>query len=190
MLGYTVQTALAGHSIPLDRGALEVLGILGIATQAEVQSGNVTGLERAIAKNKAVEFGSLLHQLAADYFASPHSAGVKKTLTAINPHAVVPKRPARREINNRAADARPADAKPADGKTRPKGGDHQPDEKTKVELPAKKSKAVEKPGSRPADKVPPKGDKAGHKAPAKKPAPAALAKTKSPTKQLAKRKPR
>ena len=80
------------HSIA---ASLEVLGILGIATQAEVQSGNVTGLERAIAKNKAVEFGSLLHQLAADYFASPHSAGVKKMLTAINPHAVVPKRSAR-----------------------------------------------------------------------------------------------
>ena len=73
MLAYTVQTAMEGHSIPLDSGALEVLGIVGIASPAEVQSGNVSGLERAIPKNKGVEFGSLLHQLAADYVHTPHS---------------------------------------------------------------------------------------------------------------------
>jgi len=150
----------------------------------------VTGLERAIAKNKGLEFGSLLHQLAADYIASPHSANVKKTLTAINPQAVVPKRAGRREAAEKAVEARPGDGKP-EAKVRPKGGDHKPEEKAKVE-PAAKKKAVEKPAARPAEKIPAKADKPGKKAAAgKKPVPpAALAKTKSPTKQLAKRKPR
>jgi len=92
ILAYTVQVALEGHSIPLDRGSLDVLGILGIASAAEVQSGNVTGLERAIPKNKGIEFGSLLHQLGADYVAAPHSPNVKKILTSIYPQAVIPKR--------------------------------------------------------------------------------------------------
>ncbi len=78
VVAYAVQAALSGHSIPLDRGALAILGILGVATPAEVDSANVAGLERAIPKNKGVEFGSLLHQLAADYIAAPHSPKVKE----------------------------------------------------------------------------------------------------------------
>ena len=92
IVAYAVQAALSGHSIPLrSRRTLAILGILGVATPAEVESGNVTGLERAIPKDKGVEFGSLLHQLAADYIAAPHSPKVKKALVAIKPDAVVPK---------------------------------------------------------------------------------------------------
>ncbi len=94
VVAYTVQTALAGHHIPLDRGALEVLYLMGIATREEVGSGSVSGLERAIPKNKGIEFGGLLHQLAADYVANPQSPQVRKALLAVNPSAkdLIPKR--------------------------------------------------------------------------------------------------
>src|SRR5262245_17644090 len=87
VVAYATQHALGGHSIPLDRGALDVLYITGIASEAERKSGAVGGLERAIPKNKGTEFGSLLHQLAADYMANPFSPTVKNLLLEINPHA-------------------------------------------------------------------------------------------------------
>jgi len=86
-VGYVTQAALGGHAIPLDRGALEVLQIVGCATDAEVKSAEVSGLERAIPKNKGVEFGSLLHQLGAELFASPYSPNVHKILLEVTPDA-------------------------------------------------------------------------------------------------------
>ena len=47
----------------------------------------VPGLERAIAKSKGVEFGSLLHQLGADYAAAPFSPRVRAVLLEIAPDA-------------------------------------------------------------------------------------------------------
>jgi len=85
VVAYATQHALGGHSIPLDKGALEVLYIIGIASEAERKSGAVGGLERAIPKNKGTEFGSLLHQLAADYIANPFSPNLKNLLLEINP---------------------------------------------------------------------------------------------------------
>ena len=67
VVAYATQHALGGHSIPLDRGAVELLYVVGLATDAERKSENVAGLERAIAKNKGAEFASLLHQMAADF---------------------------------------------------------------------------------------------------------------------------
>src|SRR5438105_3141359 len=63
ILAYITQASLAGHAIPLDRGALDVLYVLGIISENEAKTGKVSGLERVIPKNKGVEFGSLLHQL-------------------------------------------------------------------------------------------------------------------------------
>ena len=87
MVSYVVQAALGGHAIPLDRGALEAFEVLGVITPAERHAGSVPGLERAIPKNKGVEFASLLHQLAADFVASPYSPTLHKTLLEINPSA-------------------------------------------------------------------------------------------------------
>src|SRR5262249_1748166 len=99
VLAYVTHAALGGHSIPLDRGALEVLYILGIITQSESQTGKVSGLERVIPKNKGSEFSSLLHQLAADYVANPFSPNVRKLLLSISPDAKdrFPKRVAKKE---------------------------------------------------------------------------------------------
>jgi hypothetical protein len=98
VVSYVTQSALGGHAIPLDRGGLEVLSIIGAATEAEVASAEVAGLERAIAKSKGIEFGSLLHQLAAELVAAPYSPAVHKFLLEITPEAKarLPKRPSKK----------------------------------------------------------------------------------------------
>ena len=104
-VAYVTAAALAGHAIPLDRGAWEVLAIVGIPSEAEVAAGKMSGLERAIPKNKGSEFSSLLHQLAADWVANPHSPTVRKTLLDINRDAKdrFPKRGAKKEVPPPAA---------------------------------------------------------------------------------------
>jgi hypothetical protein len=87
VVAYVTQHALGGHSIPLDRGAVELLYIVGLATDAERKSGAVAGLERAIPKNKGAEFASLLHQLAADFVANPLAPAMKTLLLSINSDA-------------------------------------------------------------------------------------------------------
>ena len=63
--------------IPVSRGAIEVLYAVGVITDAEADKGQVPGLERAIPKNKGVEFGSLLQQIGADSHASPGTSKLK-----------------------------------------------------------------------------------------------------------------
>jgi hypothetical protein len=182
ILAYAVQAALEGHSIPLDRGALELLGILGIASKDEVASESVAGLERAIPKNKGVEFGSLLHHLAADYIAAPNSPNVKKIVTAINPRAVIPKRVAKPEPTANGAAARPPKGKVA---VKGEPGAAKPSEPPPGERPAEKS--AEKSAAKQVKPEKPAKPAAGKKLPAHA---AASAKRKSPGKQLAKKKPR
>ena len=64
VLNYTIQHGLGGHAIPIDYSAMVIMLSTGIATQAEAQVGKVPGLERAIPKNKGIEFSGLLHQAA------------------------------------------------------------------------------------------------------------------------------
>ncbi|MEO1337652.1 MAG: hypothetical protein AAFV29_18555, partial [Myxococcota bacterium] len=62
VLSYTVQHGLGGHSIPIDYAAMVLMLSTGIASQSEASAGKVPGLERAIPKNKGVEFSALLHE--------------------------------------------------------------------------------------------------------------------------------
>jgi endonuclease-3 len=90
MVSYVVQAALGGHAIPLDRGAMEVFAILGVVEPEDLKAKaaySVPGLERTIPKNKGIEFGSLLHQLSADFVANPYAPSVQKILLEINPSA-------------------------------------------------------------------------------------------------------
>lgn len=118
VVAYATQHALAGHSIPLDRGAIDILFIVGIAAEAERKSGNVAGLERAIPKNKGAEFGSLLHQFAADYIANPLSPHVKALLLSINPEAKarLPKRGQKKPLEAEEESALAAAQNKSDGK--------------------------------------------------------------------------
>ena len=87
IVAYAVQTALGGHSIPVDRGTLGVLYVLGVISEAESASGNLPGMERAIPKSKGQEFGSLLHQLGAEFVANPFSPPLRELLLSIAPDA-------------------------------------------------------------------------------------------------------
>ena len=78
VLGYVTQNAHHRHAIPLDRGALDVLYIVGIIDEKERAKEKAPGLERAIPKSKGVEYASLLHQFAADLVASPYSPKVRE----------------------------------------------------------------------------------------------------------------
>jgi hypothetical protein len=82
---YVTQHALGGHSIPISKGAIDVLHSVGVISDNEADKGQVPGLERAIPKNKGTEFASLLQQLAADLLASPGSSKVKAILSEIDP---------------------------------------------------------------------------------------------------------
>ncbi len=84
MVAYITQTALAGHSIPLGRGAWDVLIAVGAATDQDWSKQHVAGMERAIQKNKGIEFFSILHQCGVDLLASPQSTRVKGILAEID----------------------------------------------------------------------------------------------------------
>ncbi|MHB8970205.1 MAG: hypothetical protein ACYC3X_10900 [Pirellulaceae bacterium] len=86
-LALVTQNGLNGHAIAVSDEALEVLRVLGIVTDDEAGKKKVPGLERAIAKNRGVEFGALLHQCGADYAASPFSSRVRAVLLEIAPDA-------------------------------------------------------------------------------------------------------
>lgn len=94
VVAYVVQSALGGHSIPIDTGTMAVLRVLDLVTDKDVAAGVVPGLERAVAKSKGVEFGSLLHEFGADYSANPYSATVRDILLQIAPDCAsrLPKR--------------------------------------------------------------------------------------------------
>jgi endonuclease-3 len=97
-VAYVTQTALGGHAIPLDAAALQVLYVAGLTPAADTPAEEVPGLTRAISKNKGYEFGYLLHELAADFWANPFSTNARSVLLAIAPDAKdrFPKRPAKK----------------------------------------------------------------------------------------------
>lgn len=212
VVAFATQHALAGHFIPLDRGALDVLYIVGIATEAERQSGSVSGLERAIPKNKGLEFGSLLHQLAAELVASPYSPQVKTILLAVNPSAKdrLPKRGQKKEPVPPPPPPTPAKAatKPPEKAAAGKAGENGSAKPDKLAAKANAAKDAKKPSVKAVA-----AESAKQKSLAKKPAatkhvaakpaakparpakgrdshPARHVPKKSASKQLAKRKPR
>ncbi len=85
MVSYVVQSALGGHSIPIDAGVARAFEVLDLASEKDLESGAVPGLERAIAKNKGIEFGSLLHQFGADITDDPFSEKVRNILLEVDP---------------------------------------------------------------------------------------------------------
>ena len=87
VVAYTAQVALGGHSIPIDESTMQLMYIVGIVSEAEAAKGRVPGLERTIAKNKGVEFASVVHQLAADFFKSPNNKDLRAILQSISSDA-------------------------------------------------------------------------------------------------------
>ena len=114
-VAYVVQAALEGHAIPIDAGTMAALRVLDLVTDKDAAAGVVPGLERAVAKSKGVEFGSMLHELGAQFSANPYSAAVREILLAIDPECQgrLPKRRAdRAQRKPRRAAAAPAEKPP------------------------------------------------------------------------------
>jgi endonuclease-3 len=177
VVAYAVQAALGGHSIPLYRGALDALSIVGLGT-ADLESAGA-GLERAIPKNKGPEFTSLLHQIGADLVASPHSPSLHKIFLEVAPDAKerLPKRGAKKPEPEAAA----PETKPS-----PSAEPLAKEIKAKAAEPAKKKPEAKK---APAESKTKPGESKEKKAASpskKKAAPSA----KKPAAGISKRKPR
>ncbi len=116
-VAYVVQSALGGHAIPVDSGVLEVLRLLDLISDKDVEAGVVPGLDRAVSKSKGVEFGSMLHQLGADFTANPYSLPLRNILLEINPDAAeqLPKRRATKPAEKKPSDKQPQPAQSAVG---------------------------------------------------------------------------
>ena len=106
VIAYVTQHALAGHSIPKDKGILQSLYIIGAITETESAAGQAPGLERTIPKNKGIEFSSLLHQLAADLTKSPHAPAVRAIFLEVTADAK-DRLPKRRKKTKPAAKLKP-----------------------------------------------------------------------------------
>jgi endonuclease-3 len=186
-VAYVVQSALGGHAIPVDTGTLRVLRIVGLISDQDVEAGEVPGLERAIVKTKGVEFGSMLHQLGADFAANPYSSTLRKILLEVNPDIAdqLPKRRSAKRTDRKAAGASAGATKT---KTAP-AGQRKKTSKKKVAGKGKKSSAKQAKSVSAAKK---KSARPSKKKKTTKRASSGAAKTrrKSASEGLSKRKPR
>lgn len=94
---HVAATALSGHIIPLDLGAISGLYLAGIIGRDEYDAGKVAGFERLIAKKGVLEFNSLLHQFGAEVVINLHGTNVRKILQSVNPEAIKERFPKRGE---------------------------------------------------------------------------------------------
>jgi hypothetical protein len=97
VVAHVVSTALGGHMIPLDRGAMAALYVCGLVTRQEYDSGKVAGLDRLVGKKAGVEFASLLHQFGVEVLTNLHGNTVRKVVQAVNPSALKDRMPKRGE---------------------------------------------------------------------------------------------
>ena len=167
VVAYVVQSALDGHSVPVDAGTMSVFRVLDAVSEKEAAAGEVPGMERAIAKSKGIEFGSLLHQLGADYQANPFSPHVREILLAIDPEASE-RFPQRRQPRSEpAAEAAAAPASPRKKKgeaavpAKPPAGKAGEGKTTEAKKPvaAAGKQPSEPPAEAPAADKPPKAEK-------------------------------
>ncbi len=150
-VAYVVQSALGGHAIPIDSGVLDVLRICELITDKDVPSGVVPGLERAVTKAKGIEFGSMLHQLGADFVANPYSPAVREILLQIDPDCRdrLPRRRAAKKVKKKQAEQVDAKASAASSRKsfashKKKGADDATMPKSKKPAPSSKGKTVSK----------------------------------------------
>lgn len=152
-VAFVTQNALGGHAIPVNKGSLDALYVIGVIDEKEHAAGHVPGLERAIPKSKGVEFGSLLHQLGVEYARSPFSPNTRKMLTGIEPSAK-DRLPKRASTKKKKAPAKTKKKKAAPAKTTRK---KTAAKTTKKKTPAKKTvktKVKRTKAKRPAKKKP------------------------------------
>ncbi len=187
VVGYVTQASLGGHSIAVDRALLALMQTLDLVTDKDIAHAQVPGLERAIPKNKGVEFFSLVHQLSAALFASPFSNDLRNMVIEVDVEAKnrFPKRGAKK-LPTKPVAPPPAPVPPLPPATAKKGKPTVDKlEPGKKKLPAidpkRKNPPSKKPDLKSAAKAPNKSESKMKKKPARGP---------SPSKQLARKKPR
>ena len=119
-VAFVTQNALGGHAIPINRGLLESMRVVGVISDNEAAKGTVPGLERAVPKSKGVEVATLLHQLGVELHRSPYGPAIRKLLLEIEPSCKgnLPKRPSRKV-------EKPAPEKAVEAKPKVAGKDKQ-----------------------------------------------------------------
>lgn len=183
VLSYVVQQGFGGHSVPIDQSAMEVMKILDIVSSKEAEKGSVPGLERAIPKSAGADFGSLLHQFAVDFAATPFSNSLRGILLNIDPECK--DRFPKRQTKKKKAEPQAADA--AEGTEE----DSTADQATATKKSTAKPKSTEKKvAKKTAAKKTTTKKAAAKKAPSSPTASRKTTKKKSVNKKLAKRKPR
>ncbi|HTN73689.1 MAG TPA: hypothetical protein VL096_00525 [Pirellulaceae bacterium] len=166
-LAYVTQHGLGGHAIAADEGTFDVLVVLGIISESEAAKELLPGLERAVPKNKGEEFFSELHQLSAEFLATPSSSKMRSLLTEIAPDAKerIAARLSRKEVFA-------GEAKAAARKERIAAREAAAKEAAALEQPSKhvppKPDAKGKPGGKPAPAVEAEKPKPAPPAPAVK----------------------
>lgn len=150
-IGYTVQAGLSGHAVPLDRGALECLYVVGAITAQENQPQKPPAMERSIPKNQGVEFSSLLHHIGAEIVTNPLGQNLHKLLLEIAPDC-------KERLPKRQPKAKPVEEPPpAAAPPRPAAGKGVPAKTPPAKPPVAGKKDKEPPPAAPAS--PAKGDK-------------------------------
>ena len=201
-VAYVTQTALGGHAIPVNSGALQAMLIVGVVSDAEAKQERIPGMERAISKSKGGEFASLLHQLGIALATNPHGPAVRKVLLDIDPDCKprLPKRSMKKESDESsppASDASPARPAAKKAEPAPKKAESKPPQKQAAQKNGEKPKSAKKPptasaAKKPASKKPAAKKKTGGSK--KKSAPATSKKKTSPkkgaSKRLTKKKPK
>lgn len=86
-IAYVTQMALDGHSVPIDDGALKALFAFGVITGKEFDSRQAPGVTRAVPKAKGKEFGGLLHEAGADFYANEHAPHLIELVQHVNPES-------------------------------------------------------------------------------------------------------
>jgi len=112
VVSYAIQHGLGGHSIPLDRAMMFLFYTLGIASEEEVATGHITGLERTISKSQGIDFASSVHQFAVAYLKTPFNPRIRESILKINPDAKdrFPKRNTKKSTTEEATtETQPAD---------------------------------------------------------------------------------
>lgn len=183
VVGYVTQNSLGGHSIAVDRALLALMQSLDLVTDKDIAQSQIPGLERAIPKNKGVEFFSLAHQLAAALLASPFSNDLRNMVIEVDPEAKnrFPKRGGKKIPAKPAEPPPPPPPAPVAAK-KGKGEKVEPEKKKPAPLdtrrkPPASKRSETKSAAKPSGKPTPKDKKKPLRGP-------------SPSKQLARKKPR
>lgn len=182
VVSYVVQAALGGHSVPIDAAAMKVMEVLDLVKEKDAAAGNVPGLERAIPKNKGIDFGAVLHQFAVEFATTPHKPELRKILLEIDPDASsrLPKRRSKTAGKE----------KPESKATEPKGTSKKTAGSSKKAASQPKKAAKSKPKQGAASKTKSAKKTAAPKKTAKTKAAKSSSQKRSTSKGLSKKKPR